>query len=815
MQENYHPNDIETRTQSDWEQQHTFRAQEAPEQTKFYCLSMLPYPSGKLHMGHVRNYTLSDVISRQARMQGKNVLHPIGWDAFGLPAENAAAKHDVSPANWTHDNIAVMRQQLKELGMGFDWSREIATCDPTYYHWEQWFLLEMYKKGLVYRKYSVVNWDPVDQTVLANEQVIDGRGWRSGALVEKRNIPQWFIKITDYADSLLEDLDTLDGWPEQVRTMQRNWIGRSHGVEITFTATAHNTELTVFTTRPDTLMGVTYLGISPEHPLATVAAQNSPAIQAFIEQCQQHSTMEAELATAEKQGIDTGFTAQHPLTGKTLPIWIANFVLMDYGSGAIMAVPAHDPRDHEFAKKYQLPIQPVIAPDDGTTLDVTEAAYTGSGTLIHSDEFDGLENEHAKQIILDKLTTAGIGKAITQYRLRDWGVSRQRYWGTPIPIIYCNHCGTVPVPSEQLPVTLPTDIALKPGIALKDLPDFYTTTCPKCQRPAKRETDTFDTFFESSWYYLRYTCPDQNHAMLDERTFYWEAVDQYVGGIEHAVMHLLYARFFHKLLRDHGLVKTDEPFTRLLTQGMVLKDGTKMSKSKGNVVDPQTLIDRFGADTVRLFSIFAAPPEQSLEWSDSGVEGAYRFIRKLWHYAHQHQTVIQSVLKQPVTQIDFSAADQKVRQEIHSILQQADADMTRQQFNTVVSAGMKLLNVLSKAEQIADAVHTEGLSILLGLLAPIIPHVTHVLWQDLGFGPDIAHADWPKVDMTALVRDDMTLTLQVNGKRRAELTLPKDTDPDTVEQMAKQQDNIAAHIAGKTIRKVIYVPGKIVNIVAN
>lgn len=813
MQPTYQPNITEKQAQTDWQNHKTFEVTENPNKPKFYCLSMLPYPSGKLHMGHVRNYTLSDVIARRERMFGKNVLHPIGWDAFGLPAENAAIKHNVSPAKWTKQNIAVMRDQLKQLGMAFDWSRELATCEPEYYRWEQWFFIELYKKGLVYRKDSVVNWDPVDQTVLANEQVIDGRGWRSGALVEKRHIPQWFIRITDYADELLEDLKDLTGWPEQVRTMQKNWIGRSQGVEVQFDVKQANTDLTVFTTRPDTLMGVTYLAIAAEHPLAIEAAKNNIDIKKFTEQCQQSSTMEADLAVTEKLGIDTGLQATHPLTGDTMPIWIANFVLMDYGSGAVMAVPAHDQRDFEFAHKYHLPIKQVIEPKEGEPIDLKQAAYTGKGLLIQSNEFNGINNDQAKDAIIKKLQQTGIGKPVTQYRLRDWGVSRQRYWGTPIPMIYCDHCGAVPVPESDLPVVLPTDIDLTDGSALKQCKDFYQTTCPSCQRPATRETDTFDTFIESSWYYLRYTCPDQNDAMLDQRTQYWEAVDQYVGGIEHAVMHLLYARFFHKLLRDQGLIKTNEPFKKLLTQGMVLKGGTKMSKSKGNVVDPQTLIDRFGADTVRLFSIFAAPPEQSLEWSDTGVEGAYRFIKKLWAHAHQYQQSIQPYLETRPTADDGPA--QKLRHDIHTLLKQANDDIDRQQFNTVVSAGMKILNALSKAKNEPELapIQAESLSILLRVLSPIIPHVTHILWQQLGYGQDIAHAPWPQPDQTALISDDMTLIIQVNGKRRGELTLPASTEQNEIEKLALAHEKVTEHTADKTIRKVIYVPKRIINIV--
>jgi leucyl-tRNA synthetase len=773
MNTQYTPTTLERDVQQYWDKHQSFKVTEDTSKPKFYCLSMLPYPSGQLHMGHVRNYTISDVIARYQRMLGKNVLHPIGWDAFGLPAENAAMKHKVAPAKWTYENIDHIRNQMKTLGLGFDWSREFATCKPEYYRWEQWFFTQLYHKGLVYRKNSVVNWDPVDQTVLANEQVVNGRGWRSGALIEKKEIPQWFLKITDYAEELLKELDHLPGWPDQVKTMQRNWIGRSEGLEIEFAVEGHE-PLTIFTTRPDTIMGVTYLAIAPTHPLTLQAAKTSPALSEFIAACKKSSTMEADLATAEKRGMDTGLKAIHPITGKVIPIWSANFVLMEYGSGAVMAVPANDERDAEFAAKYFLPVNPVVEPPHGEPK----------------------------------------GKRVVNYRLRDWSVSRQRYWGTPIPMIYCDHCGTVPVPSEQLPVHLPEDVDFDgEGSPIKRMSSFYETPCPTCNGPAKRETDTFDTFIESSWYYARYCCPDAN-AMLDKRADYWLPVDQYVGGIEHAVMHLLYARFFHKLMRDVGLITSNEPFTNLLTQGMVLKDGSKMSKSKGNTVDPQMLIDKYGADTVRLFSMFASPPEQSLEWSDSGVEGASRFIRKLWQFAVDQQVLIANdALDSTFDNLD--QAQKTLRLEIHTTLDQALRDMHRQQFNTIVSSCMKMLNALNKGVQ-TDAhagVIREGFSILLRLLAPIIPHVTHVLWQRLGYGDDILNASWPTVDTKAMHSDHISITVQVNGKVRGQLNAPADVTQVKLEQMARAHESINRYLEGQTLRKVVYVPKKLLSLV--
>ena len=641
MEEIYQPSKIELALQEYWQNNATFTVQEDPDKEKYYCLCMFPYPSGKLHMGHVRNYTIGDVISRFHRMNGKNVLQPMGWDAFGLPAENAAIKNKVPPANWTHQNIDYMRGQLQRLGFGYDWSRELATCDPEYYHWEQWFFTKLLEKGLVYKKNAVVNWDPVDQTVLANEQVIDGRGWRSGALVERKEIPQWFMKITDYAQELLDDLEQLDQWPEQVKTMQRNWIGRSEGTNLRFQVKDHAEELAVYTTRPDTLLGVSYVAIAPQHALATEVAAGSAEIEQFIQDCNTSSVAEADMATMEKKGIDTGLKAIHPLTNEEVPIYIANFVLIDYGSGAVMAVPGHDQRDWEFAQKYSLPIIQVIEPleDSETECDLNEAAFVEKGLLINSGEFDGLNFEQAFEAINAALTERGRGEKTVNFRLRDWGVSRQRYWGSPIPVINRADGTAVGIPEDQLPQILPTDVAFDGvGSPIKKMAEFYETTDPETGEAAIYETDTFDTFMESSWYYARFCCADNNDAMLDERADYWLPVDQYIGGIKHAILHLLYSRFFHKLMRDLGLLNSDEPFAALLTQGMVLKDGAKMSKSKGNTVDPQALIDRYGADTVRLFMMFASPPEQSLEWSDQGVEGASRFLRKLWRMVFEFKS---------------------------------------------------------------------------------------------------------------------------------------------------------------------------------
>ena len=795
---------IEQQAQNFWNSKQSFKAVEDPTLEKFFCLSMLPYPSGKLHMGHVRNYTLGDVIARYQRMRGKNVLQPMAWDAFGLPAENAALKHEVAPSTWTYQNIQEMKKQMQELGLAIDWSREFATCDPEYYRWEQWLFLKMYEQGLAYKKESVVNWDPVDQTVLANEQVIDGRGWRSGALIEKKTISQWFLKITAYAEELLQDLDQLEGWPEQVKTMQRNWIGKSEGLEIDFSLQGKKEHFSIYTTRPDTLFGVTYVALSPEHPLAHLAAETEPAIAEFIAACRLSSTMEADLATQEKQGVFTGFYALHPLTRAPIPVWLANFVLMEYGSGAVMAVPAHDPRDHEFAKKYHLPIRQVIEAENGH--DFNNTAYTGTGALIHSAAFDGISSEAAKAAIAEALMQKHQARKKINYRLRDWGVSRQRYWGAPIPMLVDQGGNSVPETLDHLPVKLPEGIKLThPGSPLKEMPEFVEVD--REGRMLQRETDTFDTFVESSWYFMRYACPDAK-VMLDQRADYWLSVDQYIGGIEHAILHLLYARFFTKVMRDLGLIKINEPFINLLTQGMVLKDGAKMSKSKGNTVDPQAMIENYGADTVRLFMMFAAPPELSLEWSDAGMEGAYRFIRKLWLFAenHQHKIIAQH-------QQGRKAANDKARSSLHEILLQANKDMERKQFNTVVSAGMKILNLLQDLSADQDALMAEGISILLRLLYPITPHVTHVLWQNLAFTGDIARAQWPEVDASALVKQELLLMVQINGKVRARVSVPMNADEAAIKALALAEPQVAKQIGTTSIRKWIYVPGKIINIV--
>ncbi|MEE9492085.1 MAG: leucine--tRNA ligase [Gammaproteobacteria bacterium] len=816
MQDVYQPAEIEARTQANWEEKETFRVREDSSREKYYCLAMFPYPSGQLHMGHVRNYTIGDVISRYQRMLGKNVLQPMGWDAFGLPAENAAIKNKVAPAKWTLENIDYMRGQLQRLGFGYDWQRELATCNPDYYRWEQWFFTQLFKKGLVYKKTAVVNWDPVDQTVLANEQVIDGKGWRSGATVERREIPQWFLKITDYADQLLDDLDQLDGWPEQVRTMQRNWIGRSQGVEMQFLVEGEDDPLTVFTTRPDTLMGVTYVAVAAQHPLALKAAESRPEVQAFIETCSHTKVAEADMATMEKQGIDTGFRAIHPITGEAVPVWSANFVLMEYGSGAVMSVPAHDQRDYEFAKAYGLPIQRVINPlPDAADVDINEAAFTDTGILVNSGQFDGLNSQQAFTAIADALQKQGKGNITINYRLRDWGVSRQRYWGCPIPIINCPDCGSVAVPEDQLPVELPRDVVLEgTGSPIKSDRSFIDVKCPDCGVDAERETDTFDTFFESSWYYARFTCPDNDQAMLDERADHWLPVDQYIGGIEHAVLHLLYARFFHKLMRDLGLVKGDEPFKQLLTQGMVNKDGSKMSKSKGNTVDPQALIDQYGADTVRLFIMFAAPPDQSLEWSDSGVEGQSRFLKRLWKLVHTH------VQQGRPKALDISAlndAQKALRLKLHETLQKvSDAIGRRFTFNTAIAANMELLNELGKFSDASEqglALMQEALESVTLMLSPIVPHITQELWNALGHDELIVDYAWPQVDESALVRDSIELTVQVNGKLRGHISVAADASKDVVEAAALAESNVQRFIEGKEIRKVIVVPGRLVNLV--
>jgi len=816
MDERYNPQALEQAAQAHWLKHNSFAVKQDDAREKFYCLAMFPYPSGKLHMGHVRNYTIADVIARYQRMQGKNVLQPMGWDAFGLPAENAAIQNRVPPAQWTAQNIDYMRDQLRQLGFAYDWDREIATCNPEYYRWEQWFFTRLFEKGLAYKKKAEVNWCETDQTVLANEQVVDGCCWRCDNPVERREIDQWFIRITDYAEQLLTDLDTLDQWPEQVRTMQRNWIGRSEGVDLDFTL-ADGTALSVYTTRPDTLMGVTYVAVAPQHPLALAAAEDAPELAAFITSQSNIKVAEAEMATMEKLGMDTGVTVTHPLTGKAVPVWVANFVLMSYGSGAVMSVPGHDQRDWEFATRYGLPIVQVIAPVGDENCDLGEAAFTDKGVLVNSGEFDGLDFQQAFNTIADRLEAQGRGQRTVNFRLRDWGVSRQRYWGAPIPIINCDKCGAVAVPEQDLPVVLPTEVEFEGvGSPLKQMPEFYRVPCPSCGAAATRETDTFDTFMESSWYYARYACARNGEAMLDREADYWAPVDQYVGGIEHAILHLLYARFYHKLLRDEGLVTSDEPFIRLLTQGMVLKDGAKMSKSKGNTVDPQSLIDSYGADTVRLFSMFAAPPEQSLEWSDSGVEGANRFLKRLWKLVANHTQADAG------TSLDARSLNEQqraVRRKTHETIAKVSDDYGRRQtFNTAIAAIMELCNELGKLDTgdgQDQAVIGEALRAVVLMLNPIVPHICLALWQALGGAGDVLNAPWPLVDEAALTRDSIAMVVQVNGKVRAKMDVAADADKAAVEAAALAQDNVQRFLEGVTVRKVIVVPGKLVNIVAN
>ena len=865
MQEKYHPQEIEKKAQQYWEQTAAFKAIEITGKPKYYCLSMFPYPSGKLHMGHVRNYTIGDVLSRYRRMQGYNVMQPMGWDAFGLPAENAAMQNNVSPAKWTYDNIAYMRKQLKSLGLSIDWSREIATCDSSYYHWNQWLFLRMLEKGLAYQTTGTVNWDPVDQTVLANEQVIDGCGWRTGAPVEKREIPMYYMKITQYADELLAALDTLTGWPERVRTMQANWIGKSYGVDITFPADIESgtpQDLKVFTTRADTLQGATYVAIAAEHPIALHAAKNNPSLQAFIQECKLGSAKEADLATQEKKGMDTGLFVIHPLNGKKLPVWVANYVLMGYGEGAVMAVPAHDERDFEFATKYALPIKAVIKPLDGDLEMPLAQAYVEHGVTFDSGEFSGLEFQKAVDAIAVVLEQKGLGSKRVHYRLRDWGISRQRYWGCPIPLIHCADCGVVPVPDDQLPVVLPQDLVPDgSGNPLAKTPSFYECACPKCGKAARRETDTMDTFVDSSWYYARYACPDQNRAMTDERVNYWLPADQYIGGIEHAILHLLYSRFWSKVMRDLGLMTLDEPFTNLLTQGMVLNEifyrktdsgrmtyfnptevniqydeqgkrcgailqtdnqpvesggiGT-MSKSKNNGVDPQKLVEEYGADTARLFMMFASPPTQTLEWADAGVDGAYRFLKRLWKqvYTHlQHGVVgIDPALHQTLT-----PELKSLRCQLHQTIAKVSDDLDRRHtFNTAIAAVMELMNGLAKSQGTDPASRNlmqEALENIVLVLSPIVPHICHELWRELKPGTELFDQPWPQADNTAMVQDEIKLIVQVNGKLRGEINVAKDAGKDAIEHAALTNEHVLKFIEGQTVKKIIVVPGRLVNIV--
>ncbi|GAB3465604.1 leucine--tRNA ligase [Azotobacter salinestris] len=870
MHEQYQPREIEAAAQSIWDAQKSFEVREQPGKDTFYCLSMFPYPSGKLHMGHVRNYTIGDVIARYQRMQGRNVLQPMGWDAFGMPAENAAMKNQVAPARWTYENIAYMKSQLKSLGLGIDWSREVTTCKPDYYRWEQWLFTRLFEKGVIYRKNGTVNWDPVDQTVLANEQVIDGRGWRSGALVEKREIPMYYFRITAYAEELLQSLDELTGWPEQVKTMQRNWIGKSFGADIVFdydvASIGEAGQLKVYSTRPDTLMGATYVAVAAEHPLAQRAAENSPALAAFIAECKAGSVAEADMATMEKKGLATGQFVVHPLTGDKLPVFVANYVLWGYGEGAVMAVPAHDERDFEFANKYGLPIRQAYAAEgkDFSTAE-WQAWYADKEglTTVNSGKYDGKSFTEAFDAIVADLESAAHGARKTQFRLRDWGISRQRYWGCPIPIIHCDSCGDVPVPEDQLPVVLPEDVVPDgTGSPLARMPEFYECSCPKCGAPAKRETDTMDTFVESSWYYARYASPTYDQGMVDPQAAnHWLPVDQYIGGIEHAILHLLYARFFHKLMRDEGLVSSNEPFRNLLTQGMVVAEtyyrtlenggkdwfnpadveverdarakvigaklksdglpveigGTeKMSKSKNNGVDPQAMIDAYGADTCRLFMMFAAPPELSLEWSDAGVEGASRFLRRVWRLAQSHAA---AGLPGVLDKAQLSDAQKDIRRAIHAAIKQASTDIGQHhKFNTAIAQVMTLMNVLEKAKAESEqdrALLQEGLETVALLLAPITPHICHALWEALGKDGLIIDAAWPVVDESALVQDTLTLVVQVNGKLRGEIQVPAGASREEIEAAARANENVLRFTEGLTIRKVIVVPGKLVNIVAN
>ena len=858
MQEQYRPDMIEPKVQQYWAENKVFKAIKDESKEKYYCLSMFPYPSGRLHMGHVRNYTIGDVISRYQRMLGKNVLQPFGWDAFGLPAEGAAIKNKTAPAKWTYENIAYMKKQLQLLGFGFDWDREIATCKPEYYKWEQWFFTELYKKGLVYKKTSTVNWCPNDETVLANEQVHEGCCWRCDTPVEQKEIPQWFIKITDYAEQLLGGLDTLPQWPDMVKTMQRNWIGRSEGVEITFDVADTNEKVAVYTTRPDTFYGVSYLGIAAAHPLASLAAQNNPELTAFIQEAKNAKVAEADLATMEKKGMATGLFAIHPLTGEKLPIWVANFVLMHYGTGAVMAVPAHDQRDFEFAQKYSLPIKQVIAPLADEEIDLTKQAFVEHGKLVNSAEFDGLDFDGAFNGIADKLEKLCVGKRQVNYRLRDWGVSRQRYWGAPIPMLTLENGDVVPAPMEDLPIILPEDVVMN-GVKspIKADPNWAKTTLNGA--PALKETDTFDTFMESSWYYARYTCPQYQNGMLDaEEANYWLPVDQYIGGIEHATMHLLYFRFFHKLLRDAGFITSDEPADKLLCQGMVLADAfyytsptneriwvsptqvtldrdekgriikatdpegrelvhsgmTKMSKSKNNGIDPQEMVEKYGADTVRLFMMFASPAEMTLEWQESGVEGAKRFLGRVWNLVYQYQ---QNPAKTSLDITALSAAQKALRREVHKTIAKVSDDIGRRQtFNTAIAAVMELMNKLTKASLESDqdrAVMAEALSAVVRMLYPITPHICFELWQALGNESNIDTAEWVKADETAMVEDEKLIVVQVNGKVRGKVTVPATSSEEEIKAAAKADPNVAKFLDGKEILKEIYIPLKMLNFV--
>jgi len=811
----YDPKTLEAQAQQFWADERVFEVDEDPSRESYYCLCMFPYPSGKLHIGHVRNYTIGDVISRFKRMLGMNVLQPMGWDAFGMPAENAAIKNNVPPASWTYQNIDYMREQMKLLGFGYDWKRELATCKPEYYRWEQWLFTRLMEKGIAYKKTAPVNWCPVDATVLANEQVIDGRCWRCDTEVERREIAQWFLKITDYADELLADLDNVE-WPERVKTMQRNWIGRSEGMEVEFEVPGHDS-LMIYTTRPDTLYGATFMAIAAEHPLALAVANSNDGVAEFVDSCRKMHTSEAALEKMEKLGVPLGINAINPVNGEKIPIWIANFVLMGYGTGAIMSVPAHDQRDWEFARKYQINIRQVVAPADGSPIDLEQGSFiTRDGRCCNSDILDGLDFEAAFERIADHIESEGKGSRQVNYRLRDWGVSRQRYWGAPIPVINCADCGMLPVPAADLPVVLPEEVEFEGiGSPIKKMDSFKQVTCPQCGGDAERETDTFDTFMESSWYQERFTCPDQNDAMLDERAAYWSPVDLYIGGIEHAILHLLYARFYHKLMRDEGLIESSEPFKRLLTQGMVLKDGSKMSKSKGNTIDPQELIDRYGADTVRLFIMFASPPEQSLDWSDTGVEGAYRFLKRMWAAIQDH--VADTAPAAVIDKATLTEAQKAMRLKLHETIGKVTDDYDRRlTFNTAIAANMELLNSVSRYDDdsaTGKAIRQQVFDSMVLMLAPIIPHICHRLWQDLGHDSAIIDHPWPEVDATALVQDSIEMVIQVNGKLRGKMQIAAGADRDSCEAAARANEQLQRFLGDDPIRKVIVVPGKLVNFV--
>ena len=828
----YQAIDIELDCQRLWQQQKAFKTRDlecdadGKIKPKFYCLSMFPYPSGALHVGHVRNYTIGDVIANFQRMKGKNVLHPMGWDAFGLPAENAAIKNKKSPADWTYTNIQSMRSQLKRLGLSFDWERELTTCQADYYRWEQWFFIQLYKKGLAYQKKSYVNWDPIDQTVLANEQVINGRGWRSNAVVERREITQWFLKITDYSESLLKELDNLDGWPKQVSLMQRNWIGKSKGARIVFDLIDEKGSLPasvemsveVFTTRPDTVMGATYLALAAEHPIATQLMDET--IIHFREQCSKTDTAEASIETMEKLGVDTGLKARHPLSGELIPVWIANFVLMSYGTGAVMSVPAHDQRDFDFAMKYELPIKQVIkassqASDTAKLNQAMTEAITDKGHLMASGQYDGMDFNQAFEAICGDLETLKRGNATTNFRLRDWGVSRQRYWGCPIPMIHCPHCGVVPEDEQHLPVKLPENLTVDgSGSPLKNAHDFINTTCPKCSKPAKRETDTFDTFFESSWYFARFACVDAN-SMVDDRANHWLPVDQYVGGIEHAILHLLYSRFFTKAMNDFDLLEHTEPFRNLLTQGMVLNQGVKMSKSLGNTVNPQPYIDKYGADTVRLFMMFASPPEKSMDWSDAGIDGSFRFLNRLWRFFDHLLQYRQELV--PAWPITLSEKQKKLRYLTHTNLAKSSKDIgERLHFNTAIAMMMELLNALYKfpVSNAGDqAVVEETFMIIIKVLYPITPHVCQHMWQQFGGDGLLMHQAWPEPDDEAVTLDSVNIALQVNGKFRTQLNMSRDADEESVIAAILDDPNAKKYLNQQKIMRTIYVPNKIVNLV--